>query len=109
MVFEMTHQFSMVPALMIGVIVSQTIANLGAKHNFYHSLLLQDGHELIKIKPPRDFKSWHNLRVQVIANKKPVVMDDTSETSLRTLLANHPYQCFPVKINGVLKGVEPSK
>ena len=32
-------------------------------------------------------------------------MDDTSETSLRTLLANHPYQCFPVKINGVLKGV----
>lgn len=105
MVFEMTHQFSMVPALMIGVIVSQTIARLGAKHNFYDSLLLQDGHELIKIKPPRDFKSWHNLQVQVIANKKPVFADDISETALRTLLANHPYNCFPVKINGILKGI----
>jgi CIC family chloride channel protein len=105
MVFEMTHQFSMVPALMIGVIVSQTIARLGAKHNFYDSLLLQDGHELIKIKPPRDFKSWRNLRVQVIANKKPVVVDDMSETSFRTTLDKYPYNCFPVKINGVLTGV----
>ena len=105
MVFEMTHQFSMVPALMIGVIVSQTIAHIMARHNFYDSLLLQDGHELIKIKPPRDFKSWHNLRVQVIANKKPVAVEDMSETSLKTLLANHPYNCFPVEINGVLKGV----
>jgi chloride channel protein, CIC family len=105
MVFEMTHQFSMVPALMIGVIVSQGVARLGARHNFYDSLLLQDGHELIKIKPPRDFESWHNLQVQVIANKKPVIVNDTSEASLRTLLASHPYRCFPVEINGVLKGV----
>jgi CIC family chloride channel protein len=104
-VFEMTHQFSMVPALMIGVIVSQTIARLGAKHNFYDSLLLQDGHELIKIKPPRDFKGWRNLQVQVIANKNPVVVDDVSEASLRTLLDKHPYNCFPVEINGALTGI----
>jgi len=34
MVFEMTHQFSMVPALMIGVIVSQTIAILERSTTF---------------------------------------------------------------------------
>ena len=105
MVFEMTHQFSMVPALMIGVLVSQTITRLMSKHNFYDSILLQDGHELIKIKPPRDFKSWHNLLVQFIANKKPVAVKDLSETALKDLLVNHPFNCFPVEIDGVLKGV----
>ncbi|MFA5323731.1 MAG: chloride channel protein [Smithella sp.] len=105
MVFEMTHQFSMVPALMIGVIVSQMIARRVSKHNFYDSLLLQDGHDLIKIKPPRDFKSWHNLRVHIVANKKPIAVNDMSETALKELLDGHPYNCFPVVIDGVLKGV----
>lgn len=105
MVFEMTHQFSMVPALMIGVIVSQMIARAVSKHNFYDSILLQDGHELIKIKPPRDFKSWHNLRVHVISNKKFTAINNMSEKALREILADHPYNCFPVIIDGVLKGV----
>ena len=105
MIFEMTHQFSMVPALMIGVIVSQAIARFGTQHNFYDSLLLQDGHDLIKIKPPRDFKSWRNLRVQVIANPKPVIVNDLSEAALRNILKNHPYNCFPVAIKGVLQGI----
>ena len=105
MVFEMTHQFSMVPALMIGVIVSQAIARFGAKHNFYDSLLLQDGHELIKIKPPRDFESWRNLHVHMIANKKPIIVNDTSAMALKTLLANHRYHRFPIRIDGILKGV----
>jgi CIC family chloride channel protein len=105
MVFEMTHQFSMVPSLMIGVIVSQMMARLLSKHNFYDSLLLQEGHELIKIKPPRDLKSWHNLRVHLIANKKPVAVSDMSEKALRDLLAGHPYNSFPVELEGILKGV----
>ncbi|MBN1366109.1 MAG: chloride channel protein [Syntrophaceae bacterium] len=105
MVFEMTHQFSMVPALMIGVIVSQAMARLMSRHNFYDSILLQDGHELMKIKPPRDFQSWFKLRVQVIANKKPVAVNDMSETALRELLISHPYNSFPVEIDGVLKGI----
>jgi CIC family chloride channel protein len=104
-VFEMTHQFSMVPALMIGVIVSQTIARFGAVHNFYDSLLLIEGHDLIKIKPPRDLKSWHNLQVQVIANKNPIIIKDLSETSLKTTLADYPYNSFPVEIDGILTGV----
>lgn len=105
MIFEMTHQFSMVPALMIGVIVSQAIARLEGKHNFYDSLLLQDGHDLIKIKPPRDFKSWRNLRVQVIANRKPVIVNDLSEAALRNILKNYPYNCFPVAMKGALQGI----
>ncbi len=40
MVFEMTHQFAVVPALMVCTIMSQAIARLGGKYNFYEALLL---------------------------------------------------------------------
>ncbi len=105
MVFEMTHQFAMVPALMLGVLISQAAARLAGKHNFYDALLIQDGHELIKIKPPRDLQSWQNLPVRVFANMKPVSIRDLSAGVLREVLAAHPYRCFPVEAGGGLKGV----
>jgi len=42
-VFEMTHEFGLVPALMIGALVSQTISRKMLKHSFYDALLKQDG------------------------------------------------------------------
>jgi chloride channel protein, CIC family len=104
MVFEMTHQFSMVPALMIGTIVSQSIARSGGKLNFYDALLVQDGHELIKIKPPRDIEGWHNLPVRTIANNRPVSICDLSESSLSGFLKRYPYRCFPFVKDGAVSG-----
>jgi hypothetical protein len=45
MIFEMTHQFGMVPALMLGTLISQAVARLAGHSNFYEEVLLQDGHE----------------------------------------------------------------
>src|SRR5690606_2542557 len=42
-VFEMTHEFALLPALMIGTLVSQAISRKLAKENFYEALLHQDG------------------------------------------------------------------
>jgi CIC family chloride channel protein len=43
-VFEMTHRYEIVPALMIGTVVSQAVARLwGGSHNFYDATLEQDG------------------------------------------------------------------
>jgi H+/Cl- antiporter ClcA len=42
-VFEMTHEFSLVPALMLGAIVSQAISRALTRENFYDALLAQDG------------------------------------------------------------------
>ena len=86
-VFEMTHEFEMVPVLMLAMIVSQAIARLGGKHNFYDALLLQDGHELIHIKPPADMAAWRNLPV-----------------SVHKVLTQWPYACFPVVVEGKLLG-----
>jgi CIC family chloride channel protein len=104
-VFEMTHQFSMVPALMFCSIVSQAITRLGGRHNFYDALLLQDGHELIRIKPPRDLESWQKLPVSEIARTRPVVLPDLQHSTIRRFLDAYPYQRFPVFAQAKVAGI----
>lgn len=105
-VFEMTHQFEIIPGLMLSAVISQFIARLaGVKHNFYDDLLLQDGHELLKIKPPRDLQSWQNLSVSNIMNTKPVVIESTDPKQLQSILSNTPYRCFPFVHDGKIAGV----
>ena len=104
-VFEMTHQFAMVPALMFCSIVSQAIARLGGRHNFYDALLLQDGHELIRIKPPRDLESWQNLPVSEIARTRPVVLPGLERSTIESVLESYPYTRFPVVVQGEIRGI----
>ena len=59
-VFEMTHEFSLVPALMIGALISQGISRRMTRANFYDAILEQDGYKLEKLLPPRDLRSWQN-------------------------------------------------
>jgi len=99
-VFEMTHQFAFVPGLMIGAVISVIVSHAFGRQNFYDALLLQDGHELIKIRPPLDIKSWQILPISSIANKKPVIVRNTEEGHLREILGNHPYKCFPFQMDG---------
>ncbi len=105
MIFEMTHQFSMIPALMIGTIISQAMTRLAGKHNFYETILAQDGHELSTISPPRDLETWQNQSVAVIANWKPVILTDLSVPELQKALTRYPFQIFPVELGGVYAGV----
>ena len=104
-VFEMTHQFSLVPALMFCSIVSQAIARLGGHHNFYDALLLQDGHELIRIKPPRDLESWQKLPVLEIARTRPVILPDLERSTIQGFLESYPYARFPVVMHGEIRGI----
>jgi chloride channel protein, CIC family len=45
-VFEMTHQFSLVPLLMIGAIASQAVSRSLCRTDFYNGVIEQDGIEL---------------------------------------------------------------
>ncbi len=99
-VFEMTHQFSLVPVLMLGTLVSQAIRVKLAKHNFYEALLIQDGHVLEHVIPPRDLQSWQQLPVSAIANFHPVVIRDLAAAEIRSALRGHPYRYFPVDAAG---------
>jgi CIC family chloride channel protein len=104
-VFEMTQKFALVPALMLGALVSQTIARRLNRHNFYDAVLDQDGHRIEHVRPPRDLKSWEQMPVSAIANFAPVLATSLGETALQPLLAAHPYRQFPVVLDGKLAGV----
>lgn len=105
MIFEMTHQFGMVPALMLGTLISQTVARLAGRVNFYDALLQQDGHDLHKINPPRDISGWRRLPVGSLAQTKPVVLTSLQPDYLREALQRHPYRSFPVILQNVVRGV----
>lgn len=104
-VFEMTHQFSLVPALMLGALVSQAISRKLNHHSFYEEILVQDGHQLEHVFPPRDLQTWHQLPISAIATFRPIVFHDTSPSELQKILAAHPYQRFPVVQQGTITGI----
>jgi CIC family chloride channel protein len=103
-VFEMTHQFELVPALMLGALVSEAITRLLTKHNFYDAILAQDGIVLVSVIPPRDLRSWQAYPVSAIANFHPVVLDSLDPAHLQATLDRCQFQRFPVMENGSLAG-----
>ncbi len=104
-VFEMTHEFSLVPSLMIGALVSQAISRAMIRQNFYEQSLTQDGHQLEHVIPPRDLQSWHQLPVSAVTNFNPVGLSNLSATEIQKLLRDHPYQRFPVVRDGAPPGI----
>ena len=104
-VFEMTHDFHVVPALMLGALVSQAVSRRLSTHNFYDELLVQDGHNLQHVIPPRDLRSWQQLPVSTIMNFEPIVLRDLTPETMKDAIENHPYNYFPVMVDDELKGI----
>jgi CIC family chloride channel protein len=104
-VFEMTHQFALVPPLMLAALVSQAISRRLARYNFYDALLEQDGHVVERFAPPRDLREWQKQPVSHLANPKPVIVTSLELKPLQSLLRNHPYTQFPVVVDGQIRGV----
>jgi len=104
-VFEMTHEFALVPVLMIGALVSQAISRKMNRENFYDALLTQDGHHIEHVRPPRDLQSWQQFPVSAIANFRPVIIHDLAPAKLQDVLKSHPYQRFPVVQEDKLAGI----
>jgi len=104
-VFEMTHQFALVPPLMLGALVSQALSRRLLNHNFYDALLEQDGHDLDRMLPPRDMRAWQEQPATALANHNPVVAESLELESLKRLLDRHPYERFPVVEGGRLRGI----
>ncbi len=104
-VFEMTHEFSLVPALMVAALVSQAISRKLNRYSFYEEILVQDGHRLEHVVPPRDLQSWQQLPISAIANFRPVAVHDQSLMEIQQVLKAHPYQRFPVIQNDQAVGI----
>ncbi len=104
-VFEMTHQFSFVPLLMIGTIASQAVSRALCHTNFYSEILERDGIELERHMPPRSLVSLQSRPVSTLANFSPIFARSTYRDELQRLCAEYPYQQFPLVIDGQLLGL----
>ena len=96
LVFEMTHNFSMVPALMLGGVVSIAVSKLLTAKGFYDEVLEQDGTEISKIVPPRDLRTWQDSPASLVANFSPVSLREISEKSVKKFLAESAFLRVPV-------------
>jgi CIC family chloride channel protein len=104
-VFEMTHQFSFVPLLMIGAIASQAVSRALCHTNFYSEVIERDGVELERHIPPRSFASLQSRPISTLANFSPIFASCTDRQELERLCAEHPYQQFPLVTGGQLLGM----
>jgi len=104
-VFEMTHEFAMVPALMVGGLISIAIAKKFTKHNFYDVVLEQDGQEVEHVMPPRDLRSWQETPLSRAANFRPVFLRSLSPNAIAEMLVKSAHDRFPIVIESRLQGV----
>lgn len=104
-VFEMTHQFSIVPALMLATLVSQAVAARFGRVNLYDALLGQDGHELAHPAATRARASWAEIPVSSICSRRTVALERLDRNSARELLDWHPFKRFPVLEGGSVIGI----
>jgi CIC family chloride channel protein len=104
-VFEMTHQFSFVPLLMIGTIASQAVGRALCHTNFYSEVIERDGIELERHIPPRSLASLQGRPISTLADFSPIFAGSTDRDKLERLCAEHPYQQFPLVMDGQLLGL----
>jgi CIC family chloride channel protein len=90
-VFEMTREFSLIPALLLAGILSQALCRRLQPHGFYEQVLEDDGHVLARVVPPRDFREWERYPVSAIANYQPAIVREIEASSLRATLEKYPY------------------
>ena len=95
-VFEMTHEFAIIPPLVIAALVARPLSHALSRRNIYDAILEQDGAEIERHVPPRDLHSWQSSPVSRIANFRPVLVREPAPAALTPLLADHAYACFPV-------------
>jgi CIC family chloride channel protein len=93
-VFEMTRQFSIVPALLVGGLLSQALCRWLQPVGFYEQVLKDDGHVLSTVMPPRDFREWETYPVSAIANFLPDLLPDLERKTLADALTKYPYSRY---------------
>jgi len=90
-VFEMTREFSLIPALLVAGILSQALSRRLQPRGFYEQVLEDDGHVLARVVPPRDFREWEGYPVSSIANFAPVLVPELTAGAVREALERVPY------------------
>lgn len=106
LIFEVTHQFVIVPFLLLATVVSRVVSHRLEKEDLYEAMMRQDGENPHHVLPPRDFRKWRKMPVGALATFRPVVAVDLTPDGLKALLAAQRHQCFPAQsADGLVTGL----
>ncbi len=110
-VFELTHDFTLVPLLMLSAIISQATSRWLCANNFYTQVLDDDEIHLDKHMGHRDFAHWNRVRVSAFANFKPILVTSLDPDAVQTILDDSDHHTYPVtddsgRIQGVVERVD---
>ena len=95
-VFEMTHDFGLVPPLMLAALVSQAISRSLCKENFYNQFLKDSGIHLETASSLRAQASWRNRRISAFANFEAPFLKSLDKNEICRQLKDHPDATFPL-------------
>ena len=95
-VFEMTHDFGLVPPLMLAALVSQAISRSLCKENFYNQFLKDSGIHLETASSLRAQASWRNRRISAFANFEAPFLKSLDKDEIREQLNQYPDDLFPL-------------
>lgn len=90
-VFEMTREFALIPALLVAGILSQALCRWMEPAGFYEKVIEDEGHELSQVMPPRDFREWGRYPVSAIANYQPALITDLEPETLHGMFGRVSY------------------
>ncbi|HVU32253.1 MAG TPA: chloride channel protein [Opitutaceae bacterium] len=110
LIFEVTNQWVIVPALMLAAVVSQVVARFVNHHDMYEETMLQDGQDPHQVLPPRHFKRWREIPVSALASFKPVTIASLDRATLAGVLRASRHDRYPVvDAQGRVMGVLPRR
>ncbi len=98
-IFEMTHNYSLILPLMIGNFLAYIISVKLRQIPIYDALLLQDGISLKKLPAYRGQQDWRNLPISTIMTHDCRTLDGSlnAEQSLEAIKENgHKHHGYPV-------------
>lgn len=110
LIFEVTNQWVVVPALMVAAIVSQAVAKIVNHHDMYEETMEQDGMDPNQVLPPRHFKRWREIPVSALATFNPVTVPSLDRATLADVLQRSRHDRYPVvDAAGLVTGVLPRR
>jgi CIC family chloride channel protein len=95
-VFEMTHDFALVPPLMLAALVSQAVSRSLCHDNFYNQLLKDTGIVLETHRSLRAMASWRRRTVSSFANFDIPCLNNWEVREVKKLLSNQHSKVFAV-------------
>lgn len=96
LMFEVTHQFAIVPLLILATLISQLLARKLHREGMYEEMMLQDGIEPERVLPARNFKTWNEMPATALMTRAVVSVQLPFGPAWKEQVETTPYRHFPV-------------